>query len=140
MPSADIMGVKVALKESVETDSSLDSVMDSDDAFGKFLSHIHKTRQVLSEELPIQNSLIALDILNSVAISYLSSQKLSVKVLMSALPHSPAGLRYHYVRLLEDGWLTTVKDAEDARIRWVKPTERLLASYQRILAASRDVN
>ena len=133
------MGVKVALKETFEINASSGSGQDLGDGVGKFLHRIHRTRQVLGDELPIQNSLIALDILNSVAIAHFSGLKLSVKGLMASLPHSPAGLRYHYARLLEEGWILTHQDAGDARIRWVKPTERLLASFEKVLAASRDL-
>jgi hypothetical protein len=98
-----------------------------------FLSFIQGLRNHLVTELPIQNSLIALDILNSVAMAYLWGESLSVKGLMGSLPHSSAGLRYHYARLMETGWIITVQDEVDARIRWVQPTDQLIMAYQSVL-------
>ena len=52
-----------------------------------------------------------------------------------SLPHSPAGLRYHYARLMEDGWINTEPHGEDGRVRLVKPTDRLIESYRNIFAS-----
>ena len=134
------MGVKVAFRKiDVSVGKPNTSRLDTQGKeLGNFLSRLSRVRHLLVHGLPIQNSLIALDILNSVALAHFQNQPLSVKGLMASLSHSPAGLRYHYSRLLEDGWILTVQDTEDARIRWVRPTDRLLASYETICRASQD--
>lgn len=132
------MGVIVAFRETEVLGEKQDTLKPDGqgNASGHFLQRVSAVRQLLGLELPIQNSLIALDILNSVALAHFQSQPLSVKGLMAVLPHSLAGLRYHYSRLLNEGWILTVQDRDDARIRWVRPTDRLLASYQTIYRAS----
>lgn len=100
-----------------------------------FIHQVHAVRNRLGGELPIQNSLIALDILNNVAMSHVKGQPLPVKSLMGSLPHSPSGLRYHYARLMDDGWINTEPHGEDGRVRLVKPSDRLIESYRNIFAS-----
>ena len=99
------------------------------------LDQVQRVRHQLGGELPIQNSLIALDILNNVALNHVKEQPLPVKSLMGALPHSPAGLRHHYARLIDDGWIKTEPDGEDGRVRLVKPSDRLINAYRNIFAS-----
>lgn len=87
-------------------------------------------RQRLGHHLPLQNSLIPLDILNTVMSAHLGGRELPVKSLMSQLPYSLAGLRFHYARLLDAGWIENRPSERDARIRLVIPSDRLLACYE----------
>lgn len=97
------------------------------------LQCMQKARRLLAVYLPINNSFIALDILNAIMIHHEEGRELSVKQLMKSLDHSEAAIRQHHARLIEDDWITLVPHPEDARMRLVKPTDKLKNGYHEIM-------
>ena len=63
---------------------------------------IFNLHQWVKENLPIENSLIAYDLILLLSIHSYSNNTVSVKNLFASLPHSPTAVRYHYQRLLND--------------------------------------
>ncbi len=87
---------------------------------------IFNLHQWVKENLPIENSLIAYDLILLLSIHSYSNNKISVKNLFSSLPHSPTAIRYHYQRLINDGWIEHYLDAKDRRIKYVQPTTKFI--------------
>ena len=83
-------------------------------------------REKSARHLPIDNSLIPFDLLFKVGLAHATCEQLSVKSLFSNLPHSEMGMRYHFTRLLERGWLEVLPSPVDRRSKVVQPTEKLL--------------
>lgn len=78
-----------------------------------------------SSQLPIGHSYIPYDILMTVIHSSINNNELTVKALFASLPYSSMGLRYHFRRLLDRGWIELESDKVDARVKQVKPTIKL---------------
>jgi len=87
---------------------------------------IFNLNQWVEENLPIDNSLIAYDLILLLSIYSLSNNKINVKILFSSLPHSPTGIRHHYQRLINDGWIEHYLDTKDKRIKYVRPTTKFI--------------
>jgi DNA-binding MarR family transcriptional regulator len=81
------------------------------------------------EMLPIDKSIVALDIIYSVMGKHLEGNPSPVKTVLADVPHSPTGVRYHYKRLVDDGWLETEPCSHDSRIKYLRPTDKLVALY-----------
>ena len=60
------------------------------------------------------------------------SEALTVKRLFATLPYSSTGVRYHFERLLNDGWLELDDGINDKRIKIVKPSPKLIDTFQRL--------
>ena len=60
------------------------------------------------------------------------SEALTVKRLFATLPYSSTGVRYHFERLLNDGWLEFDDGITDKRIKIVKPSPKLIDTFQRL--------
>ena len=87
---------------------------------------IFSLRKSLGEHLPIQNSLIAYDIILLLSIHNYAQGNITVKQLFNSLPHSATAVRYHYSRFIKDGWVETYMDTKDKRIKYVRPTYKLI--------------
>lgn len=83
-------------------------------------------RQSLEKHLPINNSLIAYDLILLLSIHNYSDGNITVKQLFNSLPHSATAVRYHYKRFLNDGWIENYMDTNDKRIKYVRPTIKLI--------------
>jgi len=85
-------------------------------------------RNWVSSNLPIENSFAAFDLLLILGLHYYSDRPLqTVKQLFSSLPdYSYIGVRTHYLRFLELNLIELVIDANDKRVKYVKPTQKLL--------------
>ena len=75
--------------------------------------------------LPIGHSFIPYDILITVVESHTNNEELTVKALFASLPYSDMGLRYHFRKLLNDGWIELQPMNGDKRVKQIKPTEKL---------------
>ena len=75
--------------------------------------------------LPIGHSFIPYDILITVVESHTNNEELTVKALFASLPYSDMGLRYHFRKLLNDGWIELQPMNRDKRVKQIKPTEKL---------------
>jgi hypothetical protein len=80
--------------------------------------------------LPIGHSFIPFDILVTVIESFTSNKELTVKALFATLPYSDMGLRYHFRKLLETGWIELHSVSGDARVKQVKPTDKLEKHFE----------
>jgi hypothetical protein len=89
---------------------------------------IKNVRELVGNKLPISNSLLPLDIL-LVVLDKNHKEHLTVKQLFASVPYSHTGLRYHFGRLLKDGWLELDVIQADRRNRVVMPTQKLLVQF-----------
>lgn len=106
-------------------------------SLGKQLGKLEIFCKGVSEQLPISGSMIALDIINGVVAAYLEDQELTVNDLWKRLPHSSTGIRTQFNRLIEGGWIKTIKkDGGDSRIKLVIPTNNLLDCYRNLINSS----
>lgn len=80
---------------------------------------------VVKQQLHIDNSLIPLNILITVASYATKNEELTVKALFTRLPYSTMGVRNHFNRLLTTGWIKLEQARHDKRIKTVKPTLKL---------------
>lgn len=79
-----------------------------------------------SELLPLDNSFIPFDILFKIGIAHFENQELTLKSLFTGLPHSEMGIRYHFRRLVANGWIEMHPSTTDRRTKLVTATPRLL--------------
>lgn len=82
-------------------------------------------RKHSAAHLPIGHSFIPFDILITVVGSFTNEEELTVKALFATLPYSDMGLRYHFRKLVDTGWIELHAVNGDARVKQVKPTEKL---------------
>ena len=82
-------------------------------------------RDLSHEHLPVDHSFIPYDILLQVCASHAANERISVKGLFSKLPFSDMGIRYHFDRLVKDGWIELTPDQTDGRVKLAVPSERL---------------
>jgi len=85
---------------------------------------IFKLRQWSAEHLPIDNSLIAYDLMLLLSIHAYSQGKITVKQLFASLPHSATAVRHHYQRFVDEGWIDHYPDPKDKRIKYIHTTEK----------------
>jgi len=83
-------------------------------------------RESLEKYLPIQNSLIAYDMILLLCIHNYSRGNITVKQFFNSLPHSATAIRYHYKRFIKDGWIENYMDPKDKRIKHIRPTQKLI--------------
>ena len=86
-------------------------------------------RKHSAAHLPIGHSFIPYDILITVVDSFTSNKDLTVKALFATLPYSDMGLRYHFRKLVDTGWIELHAVNGDARVKQVKPTEKLSKQF-----------
>ena len=87
-------------------------------------------RKQSAAHLPIGHSFIPYDILVTVVDSFTSDKELTVKALFATLPYSDMGLRYHFRKLVETGWIELHAVNGDARVKQVKPTDKLSKHFE----------
>jgi hypothetical protein len=83
--------------------------------------------------LPIGHSFIPYDILITVVDSHTNNKELTVKALFASLPYSDMGLRYHFRKLLNDGWIELQPMNGDKRVKQIKPSEKLSNQFELFL-------
>lgn len=86
-------------------------------------------RKHSAAHLPIGHSFIPFDILITVVESFTNQKELTVKALFATLPYSDMGLRYHFRKLVETGWIELHAVSGDARVKQIKPTEKLSKNF-----------
>ena len=92
---------------------------------------IFSLRAWCRENLPIENSLIAYDIILILAIHDYSQSQITVKQLFSSVPYSYSAVRTHYQRLLTDDWIELCSDEKDRRIKFVRPTQKFFTAISK---------
>lgn len=83
-------------------------------------------RESLTKNLPINNSLVAYDLILILSIHNFARGHITVKQLFNSIPHSVTAIRYHYKRFINDGWIENYADPKDKRIKYVRPTLKLI--------------
>ena len=66
---------------------------------------IFALRSWFKDHLPIENSLIAHDLILILAINNYAKNDISIKELFASVPHSYTAVRGHYLRFVKDGWV-----------------------------------
>lgn len=92
-------------------------------------------RRHSAAHLPIGHSFIPYDILVTVVNYFTSDTELTVKVLFATLPYSDMGLRYHFRKLVDAGWIELHAVNGDARVKQVKPTDKLSKHFELLSSA-----
>lgn len=87
-------------------------------------------RRQSTAHLPIGHSFIPYDILVTVVEHFTNSKELTVKALFASLPYSDMGLRYHFRKLVQSGWIELHAIDGDARVKQIKPTEKLTKHFE----------
>ena len=90
------------------------------------IGSIFALRSWCKKHLPIENSLIAYDLILILAINNYAKNNISIKELFASVPHSYTAVRVHYLRFVKDGWVEHYLDHSDRRIKYVRPTAKLV--------------
>lgn len=85
---------------------------------------------IISASLPIDHSFIPFDILLAVVRGDKLGNDLTVKALFASLPYSDMGIRYHFRKLIKDGWIELHNGDKDTRVKRVSATEKLTKQFQ----------
>lgn len=93
---------------------------------------IHTIGDQCSACLPVNNSLIPLLILNETMAHHLQDKDLPLKNLYTVIRSSELGARNHLSRLEKNSWLAIEKSKIDTRVKLIKPTKKLLDTYQQL--------
>ena len=83
-----------------------------------------------ASHLPIGHSFIPYDILVTIVEHFTNNKELTVKALFASLPYSDMGLRYHFRKLVQSGWIELHAIDGDARVKQIKPTEKLTKHFE----------
>jgi hypothetical protein len=79
-----------------------------------------------AELLPLDNSFIPFDLLFKIGLAHIENDELTLKALFTGLPHSEMGMRYHFRRLIANGWVEVHPSPSDRRSKRVIATSKLL--------------
>lgn len=93
------------------------------------ITNLLKVREITAQNFPVDHSFIPYDILIIVLDFHFCNKKLSVKNLFVLTKFSDMGLRYHFKRLVDTGWIDLVKSEVDSRIKEVVPSDKLLLNF-----------
>jgi hypothetical protein len=104
------------------------------------IHHLVEIRKKSTEYLPIDHSFIPHDILLLAVQGALDQNHHTVKSLFAELPYSDMGLRYHFRRLITNGWLEIDLSQRDLRVRIVKPTDKCLNQFSKFVAEIQPKN
>lgn len=82
-------------------------------------------RSALAPVLPNGPSLVACDIITTVALAESEGAPLTMKQLLAGLPYSATGVRYNLSALLNGGWIYKESSGKDRRLVYLRPSARL---------------
>ena len=100
---------------------------------------IFALRSWCRDNLPTENSFIAYDLILVLAINNYAKNNISIKELFASVPHSYTAVRGHYLRFVNDGWIEHYFDASDKRIKYVRPTPKLVKTMNDYAAAANRI-
>ena len=103
------------------------------------IESIFALRSWCKDNLPIENSLIAYDLILVLAINNYAKNNISIKELFASVPHSYTAVRGHYLRFVNDGWVEHYLDESDKRIKYVRPTAKLVKTMSEYAAAAQKI-
>jgi hypothetical protein len=111
----------------------------SDTAASSGLHLLLQTKIWERENLPLNNSLIPLELILFLAICQADGRRLTVKGLTSSSAFSVLGAGIHMRRLQRDGYISLEQDNTDRRVKYILTTpklDKLLAAYLEVLRTS----
>jgi DNA-binding MarR family transcriptional regulator len=103
---------------------------------GSGLRRLLQTKIWERENLPLNNSLIPLELLLFLAICQAEGKRLTVKGLTSSSAFSTLGAGIHMRRLQREGYISLEQDLADRRVKYIQTTAKLdalLAAYMEVL-------
>ena len=100
---------------------------------------IFRLRAWCRQHLPIENSLIAYDLLLLLSIHNYSNGHITVKNLFASLPYSYTAVRVHYQRYVNEGWIEHYPDSKDKRIKYVRPTPKFIEMINLYTEAASEI-
>jgi len=100
---------------------------------------IFSLRTWCRDNLPIENSLIAYDLILVLGINNYAKNDISIKELFNSVPHSYTAVRSHYLRFVNDGWIEHYLNETDKRIKYVRPTPKLIKALNDYSEAARKI-
>jgi len=100
---------------------------------------IFALRSWCKDNLPIENSLIAYDLILIFAINNYAKNNISIKELFASVPHSYTAVRGHYLRFVNDSWVEHYLDESDKRIKYVRPTPKLVKTMNQYAEAANKI-
>jgi hypothetical protein len=87
-----------------------------------------KVRDWEKNNLPIEQSALALDLFLVISYNTLKGKPLTLKLLFHSIDFSEAGIRKHLKRLLVDGWCSLEGTEHDKRLRHVVAQPKMLSA------------
>lgn len=111
----------------------------SDTAPSSGLRLLLQTKIWERENLPLNNSLIPLELILFLAICQADGRRLTVKGLTSSSAFSVLGAGIHMRRLQRDGYISLEQENTDRRVKYILTTpklDKLLAAYLEVLRTS----
>lgn len=90
------------------------------------IAKLAKHREWCEKNLPIENSVIAYDLILQICHDYAKSNRRNVKQFFGSFPHSYTAVRQHYKRLINDGWIVITGGSSDRRVKYIEPTEKFI--------------
>ena len=96
-------------------------------------------RKWCKQNLPTDDSMIAYELILLLAEAHYDVRELTIKQTFSSLPYSYTPVRQHYKRFLKDGWITLVPNANDKRVKHVKPSPSLIKLIRRYTEMAEEV-
>lgn len=96
--------------------------------------NIIKVRNWEKENLPIEQSSLALDLFMVIAYNTLKGKPLTLKQLFHSIDFSEAGIRKHLKRLLTEDWCKLESTEHDRRLRHVVAQPKMLESLSNYVA------
>lgn len=106
----------------------------------KIISFMNELIGKYNDQFPIHNSLEMMKVLNLVMEYHLKKQPLSLKILYTELKISDLCARSNLKRMETNGWLNIEKMENDTRVRILKPTKKLIDSYEKFYRKITDNN
>jgi len=91
----------------------------------QLITLLEEVRKHTSALLPIGHSYIPFDIMLTVVKGSNGGEYLTVKALFASLPYSDMGIRYHFNKLIDTGWIELHNGESDTRTKKVKPSQKL---------------
>lgn len=88
------------------------------------------------QNLPIKHSMVAFIVLVKCLKFHLSERELNLKKLYLEMQYSEISIRKQIVILQSSGWVTIEVSAQDRRVKFLKPTKKLLQYSNQILRNS----
>ena len=91
-------------------------------------------------KLPIKHSMVAYIVLIKCLKYHLNQEQLKLKTLYLEMSCSEIATREQLLKLDRDGWLLIETCADDKRVKYVKPTAKLIENSNQIIRNSSPLN